>query len=194
MKRREEYAYVLDLIPPELATYKLPAKIRREFPLDSAYAHVLGEDRFTLLEVTLKQGAKVEVGERVYVGAGQRDKVEKIVRRIKYEDLQPPAREILPQIVRAIVQSQEKKFVDWFNKAGPLTIKMHSLELLQGIGKRKVQEILAERKRKPFSSFDEIKQRLQIDPVELIVARILAELQGKDPYYVFASPPPQEAT
>ncbi len=193
MRRREEYGYVIDVIPPELAAYKLPARIRREFPRDSTYAHVLGEDHFTLLEVTLKPGVKVDIGERVYIGPGQRDKVDKIVRRIKYEDLQPPAREALAQIIRQIVSSQEQKFVDWFNKAGPLTIKMHSLELLQGIGKKKVQEILAERRKKPFSSFEDIRKRVGVEPVDLIVDRILAELQGKDPYYVFTSPPPTEA-
>ncbi|MFB6490460.1 MAG: DUF655 domain-containing protein [Thermoproteus sp. AZ2] len=194
MRRREEYAYVLDVIPPELATYRLPARVRRDFPRDSTYAHLVGEEHFTLLEVTLKPGAKVEVGERVYVGAGQRDKVDKIVRRIKYDELQPPAREALPQIVRAIVLANEKKFVDWFNRAGPLTLKMHSLELLEGIGKKKAQEILAERRKKPFESFEDVKKRVEIDPVELIVNRILAEIQGKDPYYLFAAPPPQEAT
>ncbi|MEZ0248304.1 MAG: DUF655 domain-containing protein [Thermoproteus sp.] len=192
MRRREEYGYVVDVIPPELAAYKLPAKIRREFPRDSSYAHILGEDRFTLLEVTLKPGAEVEIGERVYIGPGQRDKVDKIVRRIRYEDLQPPAREALAQVVRQIVASQEQRFVDWFNRAGPLTIKMHSLELLQGIGKKKVQEILAERRKKPFESYEDIKKRVGIDLVELLVNRILAELQGKDPYYMFTSPPPQE--
>ncbi|MGC8583272.1 MAG: DUF655 domain-containing protein [Thermoproteus sp.] len=194
MKKREDYGYVLDIIPPELAAYKLPARIRREFPRDSTYAHVLGEDRFTLLEVTLKPGVKVEVGERVYIGVGQRDKVDKIVRRIKFEDLQPPAREVLVQLVRQIVQSQEQKYVDWFNKAGPLTLKMHSLELLQGIGKKKVQEILAERRKKPFESYEDIRKRVGVDPVELLVGRIMAEIQGKDPYYIFVAPPPSEAT
>lgn len=192
MRRREEYAYVLDVLPPELAAYKLPAKVRREFPRDSTFAHLLGEEYFTLLEVTLKPGVKVELGERVYVGAGQRDKVDKIVRRIRYEDLQPPARELLPQLVRQIVASHEQKFVDWFNKAGPITLKMHSFELLHGIGKKKLQEILAERKKRPFQSFEDIRQRLGVDPIELVVNRILSEIQEKDPYYLFASPPPQE--
>jgi len=141
-----------------------------------------------------KPGAKVEIGERIYIGLGQRDKADKIVRRIKFEDLQPPAREVLAQLVRRIVQSQEQKYVDWFNKAGPLTIKLHSLELLHGIGKKKVQEILAERRKKPFESYEDIKKRVGIDPVEVLAGRIMAELEGKDPYYIFVAPPPSEPT
>lgn len=194
MRRREEYAYVLDVIPPEVAVYKLPARVRREFPHDVTYAHLLGEEFFTLLEVTIKRGVAVEVGERLYVGAGQRDKVDKIVRRIRYEDLQPPARDVLPQLVRKIVAEQERKFVKWINDAGPLTIKMHSLELLRGIGKKKVQEILEERRKRPFQSYEDVKQRTGVDLVELIADRVLREIMEADTYYMFVAPPPAERT
>lgn len=192
MRRREEYAYVLDVIPPEVAMYKLPARVRREFPHDVTYAHLLGEEFFTLLEVTIKRGATVEVGERLYVGAGQRDKVDKIVRRIRYEDLQPPAREALPQVVRKIVAENERRFIKWINDAGPLTIKMHSLELLRGIGKKKAQEILEERRRRPFQSYEDVKQRAGVDLVELITDRVIREIMETDTYYMFVTPPPAE--
>ncbi|MGB9704338.1 MAG: DUF655 domain-containing protein [Pyrobaculum sp.] len=191
--RREEYAYVVDILPPEVAVYKLPPKIRREFPHDVSYAHLVGEDHFTLLEVTLKKGAVVEIGERVYVGQGQRDKVDKIVRRIRYDDLQPQGRENLNAVVRKIVEQQEGRFVKWLNEAGPITLKLHSLELLKGIGKKKVQEILEERKKRPFTSYEDVKQRAGIDIVELITERILREIAGEDSYYLFALPPPQHA-
>ena len=32
--RREEYGYVIDILPPEVAVYRLPAKMRRDFPHD----------------------------------------------------------------------------------------------------------------------------------------------------------------
>ncbi|AAL64849.1 DUF655 domain-containing protein [Pyrobaculum aerophilum] len=188
--RKEDYAYVIDVIPPEVAVYKLPPKIRREFPHDVTYAHLVGEDHFTLLEVTLKKGVEVEIGERVYVGQGPRDKVDKIVRRIRYEDLQPQGRENLRAVVRKIVEQQEGRFVKWLNDAGPITLKLHSLELLRGVGKKKVQEILDERKKRPFTSYEDVKQRVGIDIAELISDRILREIIGEDPYYLFTTPPP----
>ncbi|MFN3804701.1 MAG: DUF655 domain-containing protein [Pyrobaculum sp.] len=192
MRRREEYAYVIDILPPEVAVYKLPAKIRRDFPHDVTYAHLVGEEYFTLLEVTLKKGAGVEIGERVYVGSGTREKVDKIVRRIKYDDLQPQGRENLYTTVKKLVEHRESRFVKWFNEAGPITLKLHSLELLKGVGKKKVQEILEERRKKPFASYDEIRQRVGVDLVELITDRILKELAGQEPYYVFTAPPPSQ--
>ena len=188
--RKEDYAYVIDVIPPEVAVYKLPPKIRREFPHDVTYAHLVGEDHFPLLEVTLKKGVEVEIGERVYVGQGPRDKVDKIVRRIRYEDLQPQGRENLRAVVRKIVEQQEGRFVKWLNDAGPITLKLHSLELLRGVGKKKVQEILDERKKRPFTSYEDVKQRVGIDIAELISDRILREIIGEDPYYLFTTPPP----
>jgi putative nucleotide binding protein len=192
--RKEEYAYVIDVLPPEVALYKLPPKMRREFPHDVPYAHLVGEDHFALLEVTLKKDAVVEIGERVYVGPGTRDKVDKIVRRISYNDLQPQGKENLRMVVRKIVEQKEEFFIKWLNTAGPITIKLHSLELLRGIGKKKVQEILEERKKRPFSSYEDVKQRVGIDLVELITDRILRELAGEDPYYLFATPPPAQSS
>jgi putative nucleotide binding protein len=188
--RKEEYAYVIDTLPPEVAVYRLPPKIRQRFPHDAAYAHLIGEKYFTLLEVTLKEGASVEIGERVYIGPGVRDKVGKIVRRISYGDLQPQGRESLRAVLRVLVQKQEQRFVKWINQAGPLTLKLHSLELLRGIGKKKLQEIIEERRKRHFASFEDVKQRVGIDLVELLVDRILRELAGEDPYYIFVAPPP----
>jgi putative nucleotide binding protein len=35
-----------------------------------------------------------------------------------------------------MVKEQEERFVEFFNKAEPITTKLHQLELLPGIGKR----------------------------------------------------------
>ena len=190
MRRRENYAYILDIIPPELATYRVPIRVRRSFPPNATYAHVVGEEWFTLLEVIIRQGAVVEIGERVYIGPGPRDKVEKIVRRVRYNELAPPARERLHELVRRFVIEQEQRFVKFFNEAGPITIKLHSLELLPGIGKKTLQQILAERRKRPFTSFEDIRTRIGIDPVDLVVKRVLRELEGGEQYYLFTAPPP----
>jgi putative nucleotide binding protein len=192
--RKEEYAHVVDVLPPEVALYRLPPKMRRDFPHDVLYAHLVGEDHFALLEVTLKKGASVDIGERVYVGPGTRDKVDKIVRRIRYDDLQPQGRENLRIVVRKIVEQKQELFIKWINTAGPITLKLHSLELLRGVGKKKVQEILDERRKKPFSSYEDVKQRTGIDLVDLLTDRILKEIAGEDPYYLFATPPPAQTT
>ncbi|MFB6469800.1 MAG: DUF655 domain-containing protein [Vulcanisaeta sp. AZ3] len=185
MVKREDYAYILDVIPPEQMLIRNPSLIKRGFPRNEAYAQAIGEQFFTLLELTLKPEVSADVGERVYIGSGVRDKVNKIVGRVAYDDLTNEAKKALPEVITKIVKTQESKFVDFFNKAGPITLKMHSLELLRGIGKKTLWQLLEERRKKPFQSFEDIKKRIGIDPEKLIIDRILRELQGADQYKLF---------
>jgi putative nucleotide binding protein len=39
-----------------------------------------------------------------------------------------------------------------------------------------------------------VKQRTGIDLVDLLTDRILKEIAGEDPYYLFATPPPAQTT
>ena len=64
---------------------------------------------------------------------------------------------------------------------------MHQLELLPGLGKKHMWEIIEERKGDPFKSFEDIKKRVHLmpDPQKLIVKRILAEIAGTEKHKIF---------
>jgi len=155
---------------------------------------LIGEDYFTLMEATPRPMAQLEIGERVYVGpvSEKRLKIEKVDNDIEYEDLTAVARDTLPQVLEEIVRRKERLFVEFFNIAEPLSLRFHSLELLPGVGKRTLQRILEYREKKPFESFDEIKENIHIDPVKAIVDRIIEELKGGQKYYLFVRPPRRE--
>ena len=89
---------------------------------------------------------------------------------------------MLEEIVSELVNKDEKRFVDLFNKAGALTTRMHSLELLPGIGKHHLWTIIQERKNKPFESFTDLHNRVSMlpDPKRMIIKRIIEELEEKD--------------
>jgi putative nucleotide binding protein len=184
-ERYEEYAYVLDYLPMGNPSDKHP--IHRGRPL----VQLVGEDYFMLLEATPRRNAVIEVGERVYVGPEERKRVKiaKIDFEIEYEDLTTLAKEMLSQIVEEIVKMKEKVFVEFFNMADAITLRFHSLELLPGVGKRTVMKLVELRSQKPFESYADIKERAKVDPVPLLVQRILSELQGKEKYYLFVRPP-----
>ena len=76
-------------------------------------------------------------------------------------------------------------FVDYYNDAQPITLRLHQLNLLPGIGKKLRNDILDERKRKPFETFDELAERIDglHNPREVLVERILEELQEDDLKY-----------
>ncbi|HIP65902.1 MAG TPA: DUF655 domain-containing protein [Pyrodictium sp.] len=160
---------------------------------------LVGEDYFMLLEGFPRRGVQIDIGERVYVGPEgefdgkiyRRDKISRIDAEIEYEDLTTVARDMLPQILETIVKKNERVFVEFFNIADAITIRMHSLELLPGVGKKTLMRILEAREQKPFESFEDIQTRAKVDPVKVIVERIISELQGNERYYLFVHPPRQ---
>lgn len=187
---REEYAYVLDFLPNgnPFDTHHPSHRVR---PI----AQALGDKYFTLIEFHTKPGVYLVQGEKVYVGFTRkelRDKVEYVWGgAVLYDELTSMAKGYLPEAIKKIVVEKERVFVDFFNIAEPVTIKLHALELLPGIGKKTMWLILEERKKKPFESFNDIQQRTKIvDPMKLIIDRILLEIQGKERYYLFLDPPP----
>jgi len=179
----ETYGYVLDYLKEGYPEDDRPSYLKEPI------VQIVGEDRFTLLEATPKPKVTIEVYERVFVGKAERDKVGFIKRRISYEDLTSAAKVELPYVVEKIVEHKEKEYVDWFNTANPLTTRMHSLELIPGIGKKIMWEILNGRKRKPFESFKNISERIHLipDPKKSIVKKILSEIQEQEKYYIFAN-------
>jgi putative nucleotide binding protein len=85
------------------------------------------------------------------------------------------------------VKKSEKRFVDFFNNAQPLSTRMHQLELLPGLGKKHMWEVVEARKEKPFESFADIKKRVKLmpDPEKVIIKRIILELQGSEKHRIF---------
>lgn len=184
MFQKEETAIVLDFLPQGKS-----AQAQRE-----PVAQVIGELHFTLLEVAPKPGLKLDVGSKIYIGKGERDKVDHIVGRIKYDDLTSAARAEAEKIVGEIVSSREQDYVNFLNRAGSLNIRSHALEHLPSIGKKHLESILKEREKKPFESFADFQQRVpHIGDVRgLFVQRILNELKGIEKYYLFVKLPPRE--
>lgn len=107
---------------------------------------------------------------------------------ISYDDLTVTAKNNLVEAVKYIIREREEFFVEFFNVAQPINVRLHAIELLKGIGKKVLKRILMERERKPFRKFDEVKQILKRDPVEALAEKVLEELRGEAKYYLFVRP------
>jgi len=178
--KKEEYAVVLDFL---LSGKSFSGK-------SEPIAQLVGEEFFTLLEAIPKQNVILKTGERVYIGKNERDKIALIKQRIGYNDLTQTAKSELPNIIMQIVKSEEQRFVNIFNTAGPLNIREHSLSLLPGIGKKHLDTILKQRSEKKFESFKDILERCELvqDPAKMVAERIIKELQGNERFYLFVKP------
>jgi len=150
----------------------------------------MGLEQFKLLELVPKVTAIINLYDKVYIGDAERDKIERVKRRISYDDLTPTARGELPFVIEQVIKDREPEFVSFFNKSISITPKQHMLHLLPGIGKKLMWEILDAREKKPFESFADISARIKSipHPEKMIQARILEELQDKTTkYHVFTS-------
>jgi len=179
----EEEGIVLDSMP-----YGKSADAKRE-----PVAQLIGIANFTLLEVVPKPGAQLSVGEKIFIGKGDRDKIDHIKGRISFFELTSAAKAELDHAIREILDARESDFVHFFNKCGPVTIRLHQLELLPGVGKKHMLDILAQRERKPFETYKDLSDRVALlpDPRKLLVERILEELKGESKYYIMTRPPYQ---
>ena len=179
----EDYVYVLDYLP----------KGRGDLPPFKRQPTVygIGENQFTLLELVPRKNFNFNIGERIYVGkdSDKREKISKIKGRINYEELTSASKAELPLVIENIVIDNEKRFIEFINESQSLTPRMHSLELIPGIGKRLMFQILDLRERVPFVSYQDVKDRVNLtDPVKLIAKRVLKELSEDEKYYLFIRP------
>ena len=150
-------------------------------------AQGLGVGHLTLLELIPKKEVHLQPHQEVYIGEGKRDEIHHIKGKIEHDKLTSTAEKELKHAVEAAVGKDESRFVEFFNKAAPLSMRMHQLELLPGLGKKHMWEVINERKGKPFISFEDLKARVKLlpDPKQIVVKRIMSEIQGKEKYNIF---------
>lgn len=174
---KEEYAIVLDYLPNG---YPLEGKM---MPI----AQAVGEATLVLLELVPRKGTSLETGEKVYIGEGKRDKVYYILGRMKKDKISETSKENLRKFIEKIVKENEARFVEFFNNAESINKRIHQIEMLPGIGKKYVKEIINQRNIKPFSSFEDMKKRIPHLPFpeRSIERRIFQELTEDERHRLF---------
>ena len=174
---KEEYAIILEYLPNG---YPLEKKM---MPL----AQAIGSANLTLLELVPRRGTALQIGEKVYIGEGKRDKIYYILGRLRKEKITEAGKQQLKEFINLVVKKDNKKFVDFFNKSEAINKRIHQIELLPGLGKKHMQEILKQRQEKEFESLEDMKKRIQNlpDPEKAIEKRIFQELTTLERYNLF---------
>ncbi|MBT4824473.1 DUF655 domain-containing protein [Candidatus Woesearchaeota archaeon] len=180
-KSKEEHAIVLDHLPHGYHFDKRP--IHKKTPITQA----IGKEKFTLLELVPKKDVVLQLHDEIYIGEGKREKIHHISGKLGLEKLTGTARKEVEFVIKDIIKNNQQRFVDFFNNAQPLTTRMHQLELLPGLGKKHMWQIIDERKDKEFENFEDLKKRVKLmpDPEKVIFKRIISELGGKEKYRIF---------
>ena len=178
---KEETVIVLDFLQNGYSFDERPMYMK------TPIAQAIGKQHFVLLELVPKKGVHLQPYKEVYIGEGKRDDIHHIVGKLPLTKLTATAKSELEFVIKDLVTQQEARFVEFFNKSQPLSTRMHQLELLPGLGKKHMWQIVETRGEKPFESFMDIKKRVHLmpDPEKVIVRRILNELEGKEKHNIF---------
>ncbi|WP_265108077.1 DUF655 domain-containing protein [Halosolutus halophilus] len=151
----------------------------------SPAGYALGVEDFRLYQVAFDEDERLTIGSEVVVEPPEERDVVTEAHRVEYADLSSGAQSELEYVVADLVEENEERFVDFYNDAQPITLRLHQLNLLPGIGKKLRNSILDERKRKRFENFEDLTDRVSglHDPDEILVERILEELRDDDLKY-----------
>ena len=180
-REKEEVAIVLDFLPHGYPFDPRPS--HRKTPIVQA----IGTKRFTLLELCPKKGVFLQPNQEVYIGEGKREQIHHILGRLSLEKLTNTGKHNLEYVVKDLVKINEQVFVDFLNRAQPMTTRMHQLELLPGLGKKHMWSIIEERENALFADLGDIKKRVKLlpDPEKTFVRRVMLELEGKEKHKLF---------
>ncbi len=178
---KEDIAIVLDFLPNGYPSDPRPSHRK------TAIVHAIGKTHFLPLELVPRKDVFLQPYEEVYIGEGKRDKIHHILGRLTLDKLTATANAELEFVLGDLVKKGEARFIEFFNKAPPMTMRMHQLELIPGFGKKHMWEVLERRQEKPFESFADMKTRVKLlpDPEKAIVRRIIAELGGNEKHRLF---------
>ncbi|MFW9990947.1 MAG: DUF655 domain-containing protein [Candidatus Odinarchaeota archaeon] len=144
-------------------------------------AFLLGCKKFSLLKGTSFKPLNLKPGDLIKIRANLATST-----RINFKDLPTSLQDNLGSFIEIIVAHDEARFVAFFNNARPITTRLHSLQLVPGIGNKRMWSLLKSRKAKPFENFDDLKERGGIsDPVDMLAKRILQEIHGEEKYKLF---------
>jgi len=178
---KEEKATVLDFLPNGYPFDDRPSYMK------TPIAQAIGKEHFVLLELVPKKDVHLQPYDDVYIGEGKRDKIHHIVGKLPISKLTITGKTELEYVIKDIVKNHETRFIEFFNNARPLSTRMHQLELLPGLGKKHMWQLVESREEKPFESFSDIKKRVKLmpDPEKVIIKRILQELEGQEKHRIF---------
>ena len=165
---KDEYVKVLDFL-----------EHGRSNDRENRVAQGIGTENFNLLELVMREGERPKGGEELYIGEGDRERVEFIKQRIGFDELTGNAQNELKYVLDELIRKNEDQYVEFFNEAGPVTPRRHAFELLPGVGNKTMQSILDAREQQAFESLDGLEDRVSevSDARKLIRKRIIQELE-----------------
>jgi putative nucleotide binding protein len=154
----------------------------RVFEHDAATGVVtaLTEKGMKCCRLKVKGSDVLPLNHRLYIGtdAQRRKEVTSILGMAHFDKMSNMAQNNLPVAVELFVTEHAQYFVDeFYNKAGPISLKQHSYELLPDVGPVKARNMVKAREGVGvFASMDELNNLAKIKGAELLAQRFVEEM------------------
>jgi putative nucleotide binding protein len=136
-----------------------------------------------LLEPVAAKDADLSPGDRLAV---EGEAFSGVKRRLTYHTPTQAGQDSLKETIAAIIETNEQRFIVWYNNAQPIGFRKHQLDVLPDIGDKRREAIIDERRQAPFTDFADLEARVDNlhDPQALLVERALIELrEGEETRY-----------
>lgn len=150
--------------------------------------YVLGTNKFTPLELSVKKDHYVQLEERVYFGSDKRDKINNIVKWISEREFLKAGKTLVLNVIIKIILEKEAYFIDIINNNSEKEQFLKALQRALDIGPKTAEKIINARKEKPFESFEDIENRASTTVVlKKLANKIYDEIYGKDKFRIYAN-------
>jgi len=125
------------------------------------------------------QGSELKfLGDRVSIDSSS-ELISEIIGLTRISSLSPSVLSELPEIIASILRDAPERCLGFYNRAGPLSLKMHSYELLPGIGSKKAQEMVEARGRTGWTEISALDEACNIDSANLLANRLIEEMNDE---------------
>jgi putative nucleotide binding protein len=105
------------------------------------------------------------------------EKIALVLGKGRYRELPNLAQAAIVDVMKGILSENPKACLEFYNRAGPVSLKYHAFQLLPGVGPRKATQMVKSRVSAGWMTFEEVDEACTIDSLQLIVERLVEELQ-----------------
>ncbi len=138
--------------------------------------HAMTESNLHLIRIRSAGTASVEQGARLEIGAAGVT----ILGALRHRDLSPRGVSQLRESITDVINENPEIYLGFYNRAGPVSLKMHAFQLLPGIGQSTAQQMVRSRGSVGWDSLDAVSAACDIDAAASLAARLTEEMQDPD--------------
>lgn len=141
--------------------------------------HCITEKHLHLIKVRSTPGSgPLAAGHRLAMATeGEDAEITMILGKDRFRELPNSANMALLEVIKDILRDNPEPALEFYNRAGPVSLKFHAFQMLPGIGPRKAKQMFQSRTSMGWDTFEEVDEACTVDSLQLIAERLVEELE-----------------